>query len=64
MNHEEVDYLASFEGANFLAEQIRKYWQRKGYEPSVWVEKIGHRATGDGTAYCVRSDMIGGLPRG
>lgn len=62
MSDNDVDYMTTFEGANFLAEMIRKYWSKRGYTPTVWVEKMGHKITGDGIVYCVRSNMLNGFP--
>lgn len=58
----EVDYLATVDGAEFLVKVIKKYWERRGLSPNVWVERIGFGSSKEGVAYQVRSDMVNGWP--
>ena len=46
------------EAAGELVRRIRDYWQ--GHDVSVWIEKVVEH----GGLLQIRSDMIGGLPRG
>jgi hypothetical protein len=39
------------------ATRIREYWQQRGYEVKTWL------ALEPGAGYCLRSDMVNGLPR-
>lgn len=44
-------------GATRLAERIRAYWARQGYNVKVWTEPTAEQL------WSVRSDMINGRPR-
>ena len=48
-------------GAQALANRITGYWLGRGHEVCVEVIKTGAFICGD-SVYCVRSDMVGGLP--
>ena len=55
--------------ANELAAQIRAYWLERGYRPDVSVEPMPcprelAESHSWGTLWTIRSDMLGGLPRG
>ncbi|WP_372393928.1 hypothetical protein ABMY26_00165 (plasmid) [Azospirillum sp. HJ39] len=48
------------EGAKFLAEQIEGYWRDCGFRSvKTHIERVCH---GVHALYCVRSNLIGGLP--
>jgi translation elongation factor EF-G len=38
-NSRRLDFCSK-EGAELLAERIRKYWEKRGVDCAVWVEKI------------------------
>ena len=59
-----VDYMDTHESAAYLAAVIRQYWSTRGLYPKVVVEKMTNKSTQVGTLYVVRSDMVGGKPRG
>ena len=60
-----TDWL-SFAGACNLADALRKYWKRRGYDVEVRLEAVGrYEAHGKSRGYYgVRSNMVGGLPPG
>lgn len=58
------DYFTE-DGAYILAGAIRRYWQRRGLAPKVWVAKklvSASPADANRFIYLVRSDMKGGRP--
>jgi len=58
-----ADWLAAAP-AYRLAEEIREYWKDRGAEVSVSVlELIDNRFSG-APVFCIRSNLVGGLPRG
>ena len=54
------DPLGTWRDSQVLADRIRSYWRKRGYEIEVRVELV---RSGTGAWYQVRSDLIGGLPR-
>lgn len=40
---------------------VSKYWAERGYEVKVWIEALALEKM---TVYCVRTDMVNGLPKG
>lgn len=50
-------------GANLLANSIRAYWRKHGHDVQTRIEIASGARSDRGYVYCVRSDMIGGLPR-
>jgi len=56
----------TLDGANALAKTIRAYWAAQGKTVSTYLEitKLpGSGGNKSGDFYCVRSDMVGGLPQ-
>jgi hypothetical protein len=52
-------------GAMLLAAQIKHFWERRGNKVDVWVEPFTIQADKlRGSTFAIRSDLIGGLPRG
>lgn len=50
-------------GAETLMRRIRLFWKERGYSVVLWVELVQYdRVNGHG-AYCVRSDLVNGMPR-
>jgi len=47
------------EGADKLANVIRKFWLDRGKDIIIWVDKISEHK---GAVYSVRSNLINGLP--
>ena len=48
------------EGARDLAASVAAFWHRKGHSHvKVWTEQV---ATGRVFVYCVRSNLINGMP--
>jgi hypothetical protein len=60
--------LISREGAEILAYELNAYWRQRGYtEAQHWIEPLrAGNWHGTGTKqtpiWCVRSNLIGGLP--
>ena len=54
---------SSFEGAGDLAERIAEVWRRLGHAVETRVEQ-GLARDGRHACYCVRSNLVGGLPAG
>jgi hypothetical protein len=54
----EVDHL-SRPGAERLAARLRSYWAEQGCKVTTRLEEV---SGGKGSAWSVRSDMIGGFP--
>jgi hypothetical protein len=54
--------FCSIEGANELAERIRRYWLQRGYVIKTAIMECGGYA-GQAGAWCVRTDLVGGMPR-
>lgn len=50
--------------AERLAHKVRLYWKKRGYLVNTRVEPIPGLPDGMDTLYQVRSDMVGGLPKG
>lgn len=40
---------------------VSKYWAERGYKVNVWTEALALEKM---TVYCVRTDMVNGLPKG
>lgn len=57
----------TFEGAQRLANRIRRWWKAQGHEVLVWVEELPTPTRDDFTkraaSYQVRSNLVNGLPR-
>lgn len=51
------------EGAQYLAERIREFWRRRGYEVDVEARREGFVSTMRSARTDLRSDMINGMPR-
>jgi hypothetical protein len=50
--------------AAMLAKRITAYWRKRGGVVKCRVEVLeGERLDGRGAVHCVRSDMVGGMPR-
>lgn len=43
------------------AELLKQFWQQLGYEVDAWVQKEAENSKG---TFVVRSNMVGGRPRG
>jgi hypothetical protein len=50
-------------GAKSIANKIREYWAKRGKEVKILLER-GPVAGRGKPLWCVRSDMVGGLPIG
>ncbi len=57
-----LDSCSSATDAEALAERLRQYWQVRGYTVRAWSENRPARADRGTMLYCLRSDMINGLP--
>ena len=55
------NYLCDLDYTADLAEQIVSYWEARGKDVYVWVERFGVRRNGE-PLYQIRSDMVNGLP--
>lgn len=55
--------LMSAAGANGLAARIHAYWQKRGYTVRLRIETTNNAVSSRDVLHCVRSDMIGGMPR-
>jgi hypothetical protein len=53
------DYMQA-EHARELARRIKTYWRKQGYDVDVRADACESKV---GMIYCVRSDMVNGLPR-
>jgi fatty acid-binding protein DegV len=53
----------TLEGAEMLAAKVAKYWAKQGHTVETWLEKVSDPIA-KRPLYFVRSDLIGGLPRG
>ena len=49
--------------AETLADRLRTYWARKGYEVTVWIEREPWVPGVQEVGWAVRSDLINGLPQ-
>jgi hypothetical protein len=56
---------ASKHDARSLAETIRRYWQARGHNPAVCVERVRASSSPTETRMVdvIRSDMVGGWPK-
>jgi hypothetical protein len=50
------DFL-TLSGAETLMRRIWLFWKKQGHSVALWIEL-------DCGAYCVRSDLVDGMPRG
>lgn len=58
------DWLTQSSAAT-LARRITSYWEQRGKYVSVWIEPMAiPNGAHPNTAYAIRSDMLGALPRG
>jgi hypothetical protein len=55
-------YLMTQEGAAHLAARLREYWWKRGLSADVRIEQTTTR--GGGLLFCVRSNLVNGLPPG
>jgi hypothetical protein len=53
----------TLEGAEMLADKIRRYWSKRGHTVETWLEKFSDKIA-KRPIYFVRSDLVDGLPRG
>jgi hypothetical protein len=53
----------TLEGAEMLADKIRRYWSKRGHTVETWLEK-SYDTIAKRTIYFVRSDLVDGMPRG
>lgn len=61
MTSENPNYFSQTMAAR-LARRITEYWESKGKTVTVWTERVpGMKDVGEG--YCIRSDLVNGLPR-
>ncbi len=51
------------EGASYLANRIRDFWQKRGYAVDFETRKEGFVSTMRSARTDLRSDMINGMPR-
>ena len=51
------------EGANYLAERIREFWRKRGYEVDIEARREGFISTMRSARTDLRSDMVNGMPR-
>lgn len=51
------------EGASYLANRIREFWQKRGYAVDFETHKEGFVSTMRSARTDLRSDMINGMPR-
>jgi hypothetical protein len=58
-----IDYCTK-EGAYILAVRIRDYWKVRGWRVEVFPEIADETRNTRNHRYDLRSDMVGGLPRG
>ena len=57
------DYLIADE-AERLAKKIAQFWHDQGHSGvRVWTEKVPGEPEGRTSCFCVRSNLIGGMPR-
>lgn len=49
-------------GAEALEDAIKRYWALRGYIVETWCETIVDKSHRGPSIFCVRSDMINGLP--
>jgi hypothetical protein len=57
-----VDYLSA-DKADLLAEKIASFWRNKGRaNVRVWVEKAPTGMTDSKSCFCVRSNLVRGMP--
>jgi len=59
MDKEPDDYLFDFKASQDLAQNIRRWWARRGEFPNVWVEKqaFGFREEKPVNIFVIRSDI-------
>jgi hypothetical protein len=50
-------------GAEMLADKIAKHWAKRGHTVETRIEKFSDKIA-KRPIYFVRSDLVGGLPRG
>jgi hypothetical protein len=55
-------YLMTQEGASRLAARLREYWSKRGFFVDVRIEQT--TTSGGGLLFCVRSNLVSGLPHG
>lgn len=51
------------EGANYLAERIKEFWRKRGYEVDIEARREGFISTMRSARTDLRSDMVNGMPR-
>jgi hypothetical protein len=51
----------TLEGAEMLADKIRRYWSKRGHTVDTWLEK-SYDTIAKRTIYFVRSDLVNGMP--
>ena len=55
--------LCTRDGADRLAQQIRDFWRKRGFEVAVETREEGFVATMRSSRTDLRSDMVNGMPR-
>ena len=56
--------LCNKDGAEVLAARITAYWRERGYEVNCTVHEQQYVVSMRSARHDVRSDMVGGLPKG
>ncbi len=51
------------DGANYLANRIREFWRKRGFDVDFQTQKEGFVATMRSARTDLRSDMVNGMPR-
>lgn len=57
-----VGELLTLDGAEALARKIRSYWVKRGFSVDTHIEAMGTDETWRGQIFCIRSDMVNGMP--
>lgn len=55
--------FCSNEGAQYLAERIRDFWRKRGYEVDIEARREGFVSTMRSARTDLRSNMVNGMPR-
>lgn len=55
--------FCTHEGAHYLAERIKEFWRKRGYEVELEAHREGFVSTMRSARTDLRSNMINGMPR-